>query len=319
MSAAATAQRVLEWAAGGSGPPPVGDLLASRELLQPMAGLAQAMRRLCALATARLRWGNPPLNDARPLSATNAMLAAALGATPEQHADAADLLDALPPACSRGDLVLRHAIVEAALPFLPTEPPPAADADAEPTGDAARRHAASPDRPRRYPVRDDWLRASPLTALLNVPPAGQHALLLALAEGLIAHPAGRRWLTLALAEPVAVAAVRRWRQEIFARLSARNDAWKLFVLDCYEANAVHHAPATLAQVRRAHTVITARYAQPDDAQLRDALSVAAWWRPLWELRRSDPGELRRRIHLGYDYLEALELCTLAHQMTGGPP
>jgi hypothetical protein len=321
MSAAATATRVLDWAAGGAGAPPVGDLKDPPALLRPAAGLVHSMGRLCALTGARLRWGEPPLGDGRALGVGGALLAAALGATPEDQADAAALLDAVPPARTPAEWALRHGLIAAALPFLPTAPPPAppiaprAGPDGDPS--AVGPHAPQPARPTRFLIADDWLRLSPLTALLGAPREDQRAALTGLAADLIARPAGRRWLVLALAEPAEAAAVRLWRRELLGRLLTGDPAaGRGFVLDCYEATAVHHAQAALAQVRRARAVLTTRFALPDDLVLKDALSVAAWWRPLWELRRGHAAELRARSYLGYDYLEALELCGLAEQLTG---
>jgi hypothetical protein len=327
MSATATAIRVLDWAAGGSGPPPIGDLKDPPGLLGPAPGLARAMGRLCALTCARLRWGAPPLGDERPLQLGSALLAAALGAAPQDQGDAVSLLDAVLPAVTPADWALRHGLVGTALPFLPTVLPSAladvqtADSRSAPHDDQGNARPdsgrARPPRPARVPIADDWLRLSPLTALLQAPPEDRRPALTYLAAELIACPAGRRWLVLALSEPSDDPAVRLWRRELLGRLLTGDpQTGPEFVLDCYEATAVHHGQVALAQVRHARAVLTARFGRPDDLGLKDALSVAAWWRPLWELRRARPDELRRRPYLGYAYLEALDLCGLAGQLTG---
>ncbi|OAD18780.1 hypothetical protein THIOM_005617 [Candidatus Thiomargarita nelsonii] len=154
--------------------------------------------------------------------------------------------------------------------------------------------------------------ASPLTALLNTPAAEQQSAIIALVYQLIEHSASRRWLQLNLAQPTVDPIIRHWRQDLLAQLRrTEGDKETAFVLDVYEAMAIHYSEEAFDQVRLARSVLVDPIAAADEQRLQNALSVANWWKPLWELRRSQNEALRKRIYLGYQYLEGLELYTLA--------
>jgi len=132
---------------------------------------------------------------------------------------------------------------------------------------------------------------------------------------LIKHPASRRWLQLNLAQPTDDPIIRHWRQDLLAQLRrTEGDKETAFVLDVYEAIAIHYSEEAFEQVRLARSVLFDPIAAADEQRLQDALSVANWWKPLWELRRSRNEALRKRIYLGYQYLEGLELYTLAQKL-----
>lgn len=319
MSGTDTAIRVLEWATFGSGPPPSGDLAEVAELLRPGPGLREAMGRLAAKSSARLGWGSPPLGDPTEPGLGSALMASALGAAQGHPEDAALVLEAVPRARRPGELALRHGLVAEAVRHLPQRPPevesePRSESEAEPGGTADGEESSTPKAPVLF--REDWLTLSPITALLGAPAEIQQGELTGLAAELAGQSAGRRWLATVLAEPVDEPAVRAWRRELIGRLRRQGGDGTELVLDIYEANGIHFAERSLEQVRWARAVLFERFAAEEDADLAEALSIAAWWRPLWEIRRDRPEALRRRFYLGYDYLEGLDLCRLAEQLTG---
>ncbi len=285
--------RVAEWAIGGSGPPPRGDLLDAETLSHPEPLLSQVLGELAAVAAARLRLSSPVLGVRGCLGAGEAVLAAALGVmhTPELLQT---LLQMIPPVRYPLQWVTRHGLVAQALPFFP-------DYDAEV---ATAPFAAC-------------LGVSPLTALLTRPPEGQHSELLAFAQQLLQHGEGRRLLQLALAQPTCNPHIRHWRQELLERLRLTEENGRDFVIDVYEAAMVFYEQDALKQVREARAVLN--HAGADAARLRDALAVAAWWGPLRALERSYPDALRSRRYLGYAYREGIALYQLAQRLTGGAP
>ena len=291
MSATETALRVAEWAIGGSGPPPQGDLLDPETLSHPEPLLGQVLGELAAVAAARLRLSSPVLGVRGCLGAGEAVLAAALGVmhTPELLQT---LLQIIPPLRYPLQWVTRHSLVGQALPFFP-------DADAE---------VATP------PVAA-CLGVSPLTALLTHPPEGQRSELLAFSQELLQHGEGRRLLQLALAKPTPNPHIRHWRRELLERLRLTEENGRDFVIDVYEAAMVFYEQDTLEQVRTARTVLS--HAGADEACLRNALAVAVWWGPLRALERSYPDALRARRYLGYGYREGIALYQLAQRLTGG--
>jgi len=331
MTATSTAIRVLRWAAAGDGPPPSGDLLEPAQLARPGPALRDALISLLRPAAARMRVGSPPLGDDRPAGIGTALMAAAIGSARSAPDDAGRLLDAIPKSSAAADLVLRHALVARALPHLPIDPPkprPGAKTDPKTAADTiegsvarAEPGTADPETEQdpavRHPIRADWMRLSPLTCLTGSPPEHMQDEIAGMAADLLQRPAARRWMVMVLAQPASDRSVRLWRRELMGRLLRACEEGEDLVLNIYEANAVYHHKESMNQVRAALATLTGGMALADeDERLNDALSVAAWWRPLRELRRQDPRALRQRRHLGYGYLEGLELCRLAEKMIG---
>src|SRR5262245_44438595 len=248
MSATDTAQRVIEWAIiGGNGVPPQGDVSITEQLAHPLAPLRDALAQLTALTAARLRFGTPPLGDNRPVGFGTLIIAAAIGVANNPKA-AKFVMSAAPPTSAPVDWVARHGLVVHALRFLP---------------DA---------------IADDCRQASPLTAVLERPVEGQDSQAMMVIDTLLKHAAGRRSLTLHLAQPTGDVQVRQWRQSLLDRMRLTNQG---FVLDIYEATMISHQRETLDQVKAARAVIVDPIAASDERRLRDALSVAEWWGPLW--------------------------------------
>ncbi len=287
MSATDTAMRVIDWALNSAaGVPPRGDLLDVQALARPSAALTAALGQLAAVTAARLRLPATWVQDR--LSAGEAVLAAALGAL-HLPASARLLLQAVPLAHGSSQWIARHGLAGPALALL--------------TGQGAQ----------TLDLYELCLRASPCTALLAAPPEQQRADLVQFAADLLDQAASRRLLQLALAEPVADPDIRRWRAELLERLRLSGEAGAAFVVDVYEAMLIHYAEPALEQVRNARAVILDARAVAA-SRLRDALTVADWWAPLWALQRSHPEALRARRYLGYDYREGLALYRLAQRL-----
>jgi hypothetical protein len=280
---------MIDWAIGGDGPPPRGDLRDAEDLAEPPDRLREAARRLVAATAARLRWGHPPLGDPRPLGAATIVLAAILGAPDPDRLQLAGLL--LPildePDATAGDLVGRHGLLAPALLHLPE------------------------------PMADDCRARSPLTAVLERPAPGQESSAVATARRILEDARGRASLQLHLARPTDDARVRRWRAELLDRLWRGDEAGRQFVLDVYEAAMIHHRPRALEQIDGAGEVLRSSLAARDGAALRDAMAVADWWGPLWMIHRQDIDALRARPYLHIDFLEGLRLYQLRRRMMGG--
>jgi len=288
MTATDTAIRVIDWALSGSGPPPRGDLRNVKALAWPDERLSEALGQLALVSAARLRLDCPPLSDYSALGADSAVLAAALGvlATPEL---AQLTLRATPPASGPLEWVVRHGLLAPALPHLAAE-------------DLAT-------------LREDCLLASPLTALLERPAKGQQATIMNVVQRLLGDPSGRRLLQLKLAEPAPTATVRQWRRDLLERLRLGADADRECVIDVYETAMIHHSQPTLEQTRAARALLADSTAT--EAQLQEALAIAAWWGPLAALERSHPDALRARRYLGYAYREGIALYRVAQRLAGG--
>lgn len=289
MNATQTAIDVINWTMSGTGSPPWGHLSATLALGKPSKALRVAMQTLTAQTSAKMYWGAPPLHDERPLGVGGAILAAAIGGlhTPNY---ARQMIPAIPPAANPAEWLLRHALVTRILPFL-TQTAPLAD------------------------LKADFFAVSPLTALINTPPPSQQNTLMSLVEQLFERLASRRWLQLSLAQPTDNQAIRDWHQNILAQLrQTEQDQKTTFVLDVYETLMIHHRPAAFKQVRSARRVLRDENASKDEQRLQEALSIAQWWQPLWALRRTRKDEIRQRLYLDYQYLEGLELYTLAQRL-----
>lgn len=293
MSASATALQMIRWVLSGSGTPPKGDCLDASALARPEPALQEAMQQLVGVTASKLGLGVPPLGLNRLLGVNGALLAAALGV---RHLPDPSLR--LMQAIQDGEdnpqeWVLFHALVSAMLPFLPQ------------------------DNPALSQLHNDCLRLSPLTAVLAKPLPDQDGTIMSFIHKLLAHASGRRLLQLAWATPTGDADILQWRIETLLRLRQTEDDQQVaFVLDVYEAHMIHFEQETLDRIQQARAVLVNPAATQNQAQLKKALLVANWWKPLWEIRRSRNDELRQRHYLGYGYLEGLKLHSLAMQMTG---
>ncbi len=285
MSATNTALRVIEWAIMREGKGetiPQGDLADTEKLASPSPKLIQALEQLTVMTAARLRWSMPPLGDNRPIGRENLILAAALGTTNPQLVRT--MLNAVTPPSCYGDWVVRYGLITPALPSLQQE------------------------------IADDCRELSPLTAILHRPTAGQETSTVSLALQLLKNPTAKLSLILHLAQPTTDIQVRSWRTELLERLRLREQS---FVLDVYEAAMIYHQQAIINQVNIAYNVLTDHQASSDEGRLRDALSVANWWQPLWAIERAEIDKLRARRYLSYAYREGIKLFNLSQKMSGG--
>ena len=274
MSALDTAVRVMEWACGPVGPPPAGDLRSLEALLEPLPAQCALLGRLAALTAAHLSLTAPPLGEVAPPGCSAFLLAAAIGAA--QRPEAVQLVRYCdPPPCSAWELVARHAVVRPALAYLPSM------------------------------LAETLCGASPLTALLLVPPRGEESQVVQLCERLLAHPDGRRLLVNQFCQPNVPSPLLAWRGRLLDRLRLAPDC-QPFVLDVYEAALALYGSAWSAVTQEAATVLSGPELSKD--RLDFVLAVAAWWEPLRALYRSHLDWLRARPYLDfYLYLQGIGL------------
>ncbi len=210
MTAAATAEQVLAWAAEPSGPVPVGPLWDVTALANPAGSLRDAASQLARRTSARLGAGIPPFGAAdrtgRPRIGPGAVFLAAAAGGRRQAGAAALLAGAVPPATPGRypgawyDLVARHGVAGAVVTALaaagtgtgsPGTSAPASDGDGD--------NGSAPE-----PLPELLLDASPLTAVLYRPPlralrsdtTGQ---VVATAIALLSRPRGQTVLAAGLA------------------------------------------------------------------------------------------------------------------------
>lgn len=292
MSAIDAARAVLSWALRGEGPPPFlspAALVHAPQLdalVAPPPDVAAQAGALASTRAAKLRWIAPPLGDATTPGPGGVLLAAvvAFAAAPPL---ALLLADACPPPTGAWDLLLRDAVVGPAI---------AAGID-EGVADALRAR-------------------SHLTAAFDRPPPGGEDAAVALIEMLRGHPDGRRAIVGMLSMAGAARPVLRFREAVMDRLRTGDEASRELVLEIYEAALVHYPEPTLAAVAAASAALSGR--DVTAADLDDALALAAWWGPLWAIRRAWPDALRRRPHLGViGVIEGTRLFSLARALTGG--
>lgn len=283
MSALATAVRVIEWASAPAGPPPPGDLRSLEALLEPLPAQRGRLGRLAALTAARLSLTAPPLGETVPLGCSAFLLAAAIGA-PQQPA-AVELARSCDPPRSAWELVARHAVVGPALDYM-------------------------------LPALAETLSAaSPLTALLRVPPKGEENQIVRLGERLLGHPDGRRLLVNQFCQPSVPAPWLAWRGSLLDRLRLAPGC-QPFVLDVYEAALALYGSAWSALIQKALAVLSGPELSRD--QLGFLLAVAAWWEPLRALHRSHLDWLRARRYLDfYLYLQGIRLAQIVEQLGRG--
>jgi len=162
-------------------------------------------------------------------------------------------------------------------------------------------------------IADDSRQLSPLTTVLNRPIIGQESIAVDLVLQLLKNSVAKLSLTLHLAQPTIDIQVRDWRTELLDRLRLTEQS---FVLDVYEAAMIYHQQEVINQVRTAYSIMGDPKAASDEARLRDALSVANWWKPLWAIERADINQLRARRYLSYAYREGIKLFKFSQKMLG---
>lgn len=316
MSLAASARAMLRWAmdapdAADPGPMPAvpapapgsaaeparaSEGLAIAVLAHPDEPLRALAARLAAAQVARLGLDTPPLGDDTAPGPYAIWLAAAVTVR-AQPALACELARLCPPPQGAWDLALRHGVVAPVLAQLVPDALPGASPGASPDTSPGALAETSPGA-LPHTLVDALRTASPLTALLDHPAAGDRDRCVQLAaDVLLAHPRGRRLLAHALAAPpgpgARAAVILMWRTHVLDRLRTGTDTQRAFVLDVYETALAHHRVSLLADVERAHAAL----AGADGQDFERALALAGWWRPLWHIRRAWPESLRERPQL----------------------
>jgi hypothetical protein len=271
MSAVDTALQVLAWATGehlSGDKMPAGALAGLAELADPPADIREAIRRVAAIAAARLRLTAPPLGDSRSPGPGVAILAAAVGASTEPGS-AVRVLEVL------------------------------ADEDAEPAYELTARHAVAVCALRSGQLDEttaDLVReVSLLTAVLDHPTAsGEVAAEELLESRLLADPDGYRLAIRTFAAPAASAAQVDWRARLMARF--RHGPRLPFVLDVYETGMTAYGAAHRRRLARARELLS--YGE----NLEAIRPLVQWWQPLAEIERRRPAEIRQRSLIGNDYV-----------------
>jgi hypothetical protein len=326
MSAIDTALRVIHWAMtdGGKQPPPVGDAHSLEQLSNPPNNLKHELARLTAVTAGRMRLGNPPLGDSTPLSLGTIIIATAIGLRPFPEL-AGIILEAVPEPGSPIDWIARHGVVQPVLRFFTTPPP--VNHDEKNNQKLLRGGAGSPGllggggflekSPPVHLISDDFRVLSPLTALLDYPAKGHENMALEAARRLLADRSGRLFLVLHLAQPTDNRRVRDWRQELLMRFNSGSATEQDFVLEVFEAMMIHYQEDAMQQVKAARAIFNDPRAGADEEKLKDAISAANWWQPLWIIKRDNIDILRARHYLDTAYIEGTRLFELSQKLKGG--
>jgi len=303
VTAAATAARVLAWAAEPSGPVPDGPLWDVAALAVPPDGVRDAVGQLARCTAARLGAGAPPFGAptaiAGPRIGLGAVFLAAAAGGRRQASVAALLAGAVPPATpSRNpgawyDLVARHGVVSAVVTALAEAGGGSASvgaAQAQAAGDA-------PDGNVPVPLPELLLDASPLTTVLYRPTlralhsdtTGQAV---ATAVALVARPRGRAVLAAGLAGWTPHPHVLTWRASLLARL--RHDQRDL-LLDVYLAARTRFAADWDQRISWAARQVSM-------SATADPLAIATlrFWAPLAAMEREAPLSGPRPLMSGQD-------------------
>ena len=104
-------------------------------------------------------------------------------------------------------------------------------------------------------IADELRLISPLTSILERPAVNQEDEALVNLQSLLAQADTRECVVLHFARPVAVNECRNWRQDTMSRLRRGSELERCFVLDVYEAAAVHHATEVAQQIKAAKQVM----------------------------------------------------------------
>lgn len=284
MSATNTASDVIRWALSGlstSKAPPQGSLNQIEVLSQPSLELCQLLATLAVVTAARLR-----LNYSNvPLSGDSIAIAISIGSsnTPALARRLLKLIPETPQA--QLDAIVRYGLIAPALPFFSEE------------------------------VADEYRQISPLTEVLERPGPGREGQALTYLQQLLGAPDSRATSVQHFAEPVQDRKLRDWRQTAMSRLWRGTQNERAFVLDIYETATIYYQDKMEQQIRLARTTLR-NQAACDDQQLRQAISIANWWQPLWAIAREDNDALRTRRALGYGYDKGIALFKDAQKLTG---
>jgi hypothetical protein len=287
MSAIEVTERVFQWVAQQEGMLPSGDLSDAHHLINPPARLKEQLSALTMLTAAKLHWGCPPLGDKLPIGSGTILLAAAIGARSKEHVRIAKtLFQCIPIAASTSEMVARYGLLEKTMSELPEL------------------------------IQDDFRLHSPLTSVLTRPASGQESVALGVIAELLQNEKSRRTLTMHFAEPTVDTTIRKWRTSVLDRLRLGAAHERSFVIDVYEAALIHHQQASMEMVQASRSTIFDRLAAADQERLRDAISIAEWWGPLWSFHRERNDELRSRHYLHYDFLEGTKLFQICRRLLG---
>lgn len=286
MTAAATAERVLTWAAEPSGPVPVGPLWDVTALADPADSVRDAASQLARRTAARLGAGIPPFGAAartgRLRIGPGAVFLAAAAGGRRQAGAAALLAGAVPPATpgrhpgSWYDLIARHSVAGAVVTALAAAG--TGTGSPEPAGPAGGGNDDGPE-----PLPELLLDASPLTAVLYRPPlralrsdtTGQAV---ATAIALLSRPRGPAALAAGLAGWTPYPQVLAWRASLLARLRLSH---RDLLLDVYLMARTRFAAEWDQRISWAARQMTAL------AGIADPLAVDTlrFWAPLATLER----------------------------------
>jgi FtsH ternary system domain X1 len=308
VTAAATAERVLAWAAEPSGPVPVGPLWNVTALTAPAGGARDAASQLARRTAARLGAGIPPFGatnrDGRLRIGPGAVLIAAAAGGRRQAGAAALLAGAVPPAVPGKDpgcwydLIARHGVAGAVVTILAATETGAATGRPAPAGDTARDSDGEAQAPPPEPLPELLLAASPLTAVLYRPPlralrsdtTGQAV---ATAVALLSRPRGQAVLAAGLACWTPHPHVLAWRASLLARLRLSHPD---LLLDVYLAARTRFAADWDQRIPWAARQMSALAGVPDPL----AVETLRFWAPLAAIERDTPLSRLRPLMSGQD-------------------
>lgn len=269
-----TVVRILHWAitepapGGTPAPPPTTSARPHGSTDDPVV----LLERLARVTAARLRLSDPPLGDRGPTGLEPLMVAAAL-ALRDDPATARQAVFGVNGSGTVRDLMCRHGLVGRALSATPV--------DAE--------------------LRAELLRASPVTALFDLPPPDMREQCGQLLDRFLDHPEGRRTAVAALAAPPSSPETARHRAALLRRFRF-TPGERTVVYEVYETALLHHGEhyhRLTDDIRQLVRDSPARLLE-DDTRGQWARATLDWWEPLAVLARRHPGELRsRRMLQGY--------------------
>lgn len=298
MNATETAIQVIEWSLSHySHLPPQGTLLDTNALVKPSDKLVEAMQQLVIISAGKIKLRSPLLGGSyQSLSVDNALLALAIGNCLKSPNEAMQLLRHLDQdENNSSEWIFRHTLVAPLLSHL------------EKGSDESL-----------LLLRDEFLRLSPLTRILIKPPSSQQNISIAFIYKLISFSQGRRFLQHHWARPLKNTNYLSWRIDMLLQLrQTEKDEHIAFILDVYEAYLIYFWKEASHHIKQAQAIISNPLLAQDNNKLQMALSIAKWWKPLWEIKRSRNDALRNRYYLDPNkYLQGTKLYILARQLTG---
>jgi len=304
VTAAATAERVLAWAAEPSGPVPVGPLWDVTTLANPAGSVRDAASQLARRTSARLGAGFPPFGavgrtgrTGPPRIGPGAVFLAAAAGGRRQAGAAALLAGAVPPATpSRDpgawyDLVARHGVADAVVTALAVAgTSTASPGPSEPASDGNDGGAE--------PLPELLLDASPLTAVLYRPPlralrSDTTGRAVATTIALMSRPRGQAVLAAGLAGWTPHPYVLAWRASLLARLRLSH---RDLLLDVYLTARTRFAADWDRRISWAARQMTALAGVPDPL----AVDTLRFWAPLAAIKRDVTLSRLRPLMSGQD-------------------